>query len=583
MRKFFTFLFSVLLVTGVYAQRPEAVIKKADVKPVLDGEFDEVWATVDSQVIAKPFNGTVPTLGEEGETWWKALWDQDGFYLIINVADDAYYPNYVAGGGNAWEFDKPEVYFDVNFILEDALGPSAANSGHIQVAPDMTAAKENGELNTEDNGRQHAFKVANPTYVAEYYVPWSTLKTKDNAAPDLSMPMGFDITINDSDPDDPTRRRAVWANDGTITDEAWVNMDQCGIITLEGAEAGILPETVSITGAADITADGQTLQLGYTYTPDNVTDSTVVWSIVTAESTGRATISSTGLVTPLMDGTIKIHLETPDKYAYDDVTINISNQVVTKDKVNIVKNGNFDLFDETTMAPTNWGNWVDGETYGTVPVVTDGVAVLNSTGAHESENWHYQFNQTGLAGIADIPYIVEFKAWSDNDRDITFDFEDTSGNNYNRYGASSDETSNGGRSEWTFPISTEPTWYTFHVTFDQMVESTVQKIQFMLSQATGTVYLDSVSVISEADYALIPTAAKRQLSMETLDVYPNPAKDKLHVNLTNGNTKVVIYNSIGVVMEQAEVSGTHHMFDVSRYAPGMYFVKANNTVVKFMK
>ncbi len=579
MRRLFTLFLGVLMVSGVFAQRPEAVIKKAAVKPVIDGIFDDVWATTDSNSIEKPYTGTVPTLGEPGETYWKALWDEDGFYLIVNVTDNEYFPNYVKGSGNPWDYDKPEIYFDVNYILEDAQGPSSSNSGHHQVAPDMTLAKEDGVLTTESNGRQHAFKVDKPNYVAEYFVPWSSLTDREGIEVDKTNVVGFDVTINDSDPEDDTRRRAVWSNDGTVG-EAWVNMDDCGWITFEGAEAGTLIEKITLQGGS-ITEDNGTFQVAATILPENASNKNLKWTVATKEgSTGRASISSTGLVTAIMDGVVVVTGAAVDG-SYEDATceIVISGQKITVDEINIVKNGKFDLFDEVTFAPTSWGNWVDGDTYGTVPVVTDGVAVLNSTGAHASENWHYQFNQTNLAGMPDIPYIVSFVAWADNDRNITFDFEDTSANNYNRYGVSSDPQSNG-RSEWTFPITTDPTRYTFHVTFDQMVETTVQKIQFMLSQATGTVYLDSVSVVSEADMGLVPVL---QNKAETFQVYPNPVDTKLHVTLTSAGEKVAIFNSLGVKMEEVVVPGTHHVFDVSRYSKGLYFVKSKDTVVKFVK
>ena len=579
MRRLFTLFLGILMVSGVFAQRPEAVIKKATAKPVIDGVFDDVWAITDSNSIEKPYTGTVPTLGEPGETYWKALWDEDGFYLIVNVTDNEYFPNYVKGSGDPWNYDKPEIYFDVNYVLEDAQGPSTASSGHHQMAPDMTLAKEEGVLTTETNGRQHAFKVDKPNYVAEYFVPWSSLTDREGIEVDKTNVVGFDITINDSDPEDDTRRRSVWANDGTVG-ESWVNMDDSGWITFEGAESGTYIEKITLEGGS-ITEDNGTFQVVATILPENASNKNLKWTVATKEgSTGRASISSTGLVTAIMDGVVVVTGAGMDG-SYEDATceIVISGQKITVDEINIVKNGKFDLFDEVTFAPTSWGNWVDGETYGTVPVVTDGVAVLNSTGAHASENWHYQFNQQNLAGMPDIPYIISFVAWADNDRNITFDFEDTSGNNYNRYGVSSDPESNG-RSEWTFPITTDPTKYTFHVTFDQMVETTVQKIQFMLSQATGTVYLDSVSVVSEADMGLVPVL---QNKAETFQVYPNPVDTKLHVTLTSAGEKVAIFNSLGVKMEEVVVPGTHHVFDVSRYSKGLYFVKSKDTVVKFVK
>jgi hypothetical protein len=36
-----------LIITGTLAQKPTAVIRKASVTPVIDGQVDEVWAEAD--------------------------------------------------------------------------------------------------------------------------------------------------------------------------------------------------------------------------------------------------------------------------------------------------------------------------------------------------------------------------------------------------------------------------------------------------------------------------------------------------------------------------------------------------------
>jgi hypothetical protein len=576
MRKLFTLILGLLIVSVAFGQKPEGVIKKASVAPVIDGEIDEVWKEANEYNIDKNFQQELPTLGKSGETTWKALYNEDGFYLLLQVTDDAYYPNYLAGGGDAWTFDKPEVYFDMNYIKEDGIG-GGGGQGHYQYAPDLTAAKEDGAVTNDTGGRKHAFKVTKPNYIAEYFLPWSYLVDKDGAPADLSGPMGFDVTIIDRDPGDAARKRAVWANVGALN-ESWSNMDDCGLVTFEGAEAPIYVDEINLTGGS-ITIDNGTLQIVSEVLPEDATVKTLKWMIKPAEgSSGRANISSTGLVTAIMDGKMIVQATSMDGFIYsNEVEVVISGQVITVDDVNIIKNGNFDIVNENGTA-ANWGGWTDASPAHTV---VDGVSV--HTPVESANVWNYQFNQNQLTAKPNIPYIFKFKAWADADRKINVDFEDTSGNNYNRYGATTDPRSSNGRGDWTFDITTEPVWYIFDVTFDQMVPTTDQKVQYMLGlYSTATVYIDSVSLISVADQEMISTKII-QNSLESFKVYPNPAVSKLHVDLSTPNTTVAIYNSVGVKMEEVTVTGTHHMFDVSRYTKGLYFVKANNKVVKFIK
>jgi hypothetical protein len=125
--------------------------------------------------------------------------------------------------------------------------------------------------------------------------------------------------------------------------------------------------------------------------------------------------------------------------------------------------------------------------------------------------------------------------------------------------------------------------YTIQITNFTRMDTRVQKFNLFAGMATPTVYVDSVSLVSVADMALIPTAISQERAMESFKVYPNPAVSKLYVDLKVANSRVAIYNSVGVKMEEVIVNGTRHEFDVSRYTKGLYFVKANNAVVKFVK
>ena len=66
-------------------------------------------------------------------------------------------------------------------------------------------------------------------------------------------------------------------------------------------------------------------------------------------------------------------------------------------------------------------------------------------------------------------------------------------------------------------------------------------------------------------------------------VYPNPADQELNIVLRTENSMVLIYNSVGVKMDEVLVSGTEHNFDISSYPAGIYFVRTDNAVSKFIK
>jgi len=60
-------------------------------------------------------------------------------------------------------------------------------------------------------------------------------------------------------------------------------------------------------------------------------------------------------------------------------------------------------------------------------------------------------------------------------------------------------------------------------------------------------------------------------------------KEKNIILLSGIVTNVTIFNSLGIKVEEQFVSGNHCTFNVSSYAKGLYFVKVNNRIVKFIK
>jgi hypothetical protein len=434
MKRSFTLILCVMMAMASFAQKPSAVFKKASVAPVIDGEIDAVWAEADPEnSINLNYTGEVPTLGSEGETTWQGLWANDGLYILLRVTDDAFYPHYAVDppSANNWEFDKPEIYFDVNYILEDGLGVNDA-LGHYQVAPGFVDGSNDGTPFTDAaNGVTHAFMVSEPNYIAEYFVPFTWLIDKDGIGVDKMGILGFDVTIIDRDPADALRKRAVWSNIGTIA-ESYDVMDDCGTITLDGAEAGVYIESITLTGG-EITTDNGTLQIEATILPEDASNKTLLWSVENV--TGKATINSTGLLKGVDDGEVIVTASSTDG-SYEDATVSvmISGQQVSLWDVNVIRNYDFTQTN-VNGTPTEWGGW-GGDANTPLPLSIDGIAVATPIAA--ADVWQYQFSQQNLTALPDVEYVFSFKAWAAADRPITFDFEDTPVYNYNRYGATTD-------------------------------------------------------------------------------------------------------------------------------------------------
>ena len=493
-----------LMITGTMAQEKRyAVIRKASVAPVIDGQVDDVWAEADPENnIDRAQVDEIPTLGEPGETTWQALWDRSGIYLLLRVTDDDFYPNYEAGGGNRWDYDSPEIYFDVNSDLLDGIGPMDGD-GHYQFAPEFDPSRIDGTEITEGNGVRYAFLVDDPNYKAEYFFPFSYLVDVDGYSldQDLERDIGFDISLHDRDLGDDSLRVGVWCNIGAAGD-SWSNMDDCGIINLDETSIEIIVEKVNLTGG-EITENNGTLQIDAVVLPENASEKGLTWTI--ENTTGKATIDLNGVVTAAVDGEVKVTATATDgSWQSGETTVIITGQIVTMKDLNEIRNPNFDQVGGSGM-PTDYTFYAPNPDpapqvlfYETTLVCTPGEWEVMGKG-------NYQIRQSNLHAEADAEYIYRFLAYADDTRPIMTNFEDT-GNEWARYGVSDDERCSWGNvSDWSFDITAEPTWYEFIVTFPaaNMNNNTVQSVSFQLGESAVVVYLDSLQLARTADYGQI--------------------------------------------------------------------------------
>ncbi len=365
-----------------------------------------------------------------------------------------------------------------------------------------------------------------------------------------------------------------------------LNPEWGGNISMQGATyetAGtgneVLIQKITLKGGS-ITSDNGTLQLNATVEPADATNKTLRWFI--KEGSDLALLTSTGLLSAISNGLVKVTVESRDGTFISATTqVPISGQVVDKNdifsKLNSISNWDF------TTDLAGWDGWADETVPNQIGAASvDGICEMKVGLASDGESWHYQFNQQPLSCEADVPYTFKFKSWATAENTpCVVDFEDTELNKYNRYGSSSDVEAQYGRSEWHYSVSTTPTWYTFNVVFDQIVEGTVQKLNWALSLSNETIYMDSLLLIKSANLAL---PAPKSIS-NSIKVFPNPAgkNSQLTVTLTPRDGKVAIYNALGQKMMEKEALSNSIKFDISNLHKGLYFVRLmDGTSQKFI-
>jgi len=225
-------------VTGIQAQKVNVDVARLHCTHTTDGIEEEMWNDVDPVYLQSNIGAEQPTL----TAYWKALWDLDYIYVLIRVEDDDHYPAWESGG-EIWDYDRPEIYFDINEVLIDGLGPSYASSGHYQFSPgfdqDGYGDLHEAAVTAQSPGGQYAYDLTGESYVYEFAVTISSMRNNVDAAMDCmknwTEKVGFDVTIIDQDEGVTTaRQRKTWQSGDGSEAEAWNSMDSCGTITFLG-------------------------------------------------------------------------------------------------------------------------------------------------------------------------------------------------------------------------------------------------------------------------------------------------------------------------------------------------------------
>ncbi|MBN1116445.1 MAG: T9SS type A sorting domain-containing protein, partial [Bacteroidales bacterium] len=230
----------------------------------VDGTFDELaWNTVPAHQMKRVYAGETINGAEDYAGSWKALWNEDGIFIAVEILDDVLKVD--GSYGQAWEQDKIEVYFDMNTgNIQDGIG-AEGKQGHYQIAPVAISGTSNwGSMSSYSIVVQEA----NCNY--EFFVAWSDLldTNGERIHPMDNLAIGFDVVGVDNDGEEggngKVRNRLVWSNDGNGPSalENWKSQDDAGLLNLAGslpfyqknATALVAEEPIVIDGIFDDTA-----------------------------------------------------------------------------------------------------------------------------------------------------------------------------------------------------------------------------------------------------------------------------------------------------------------------------------------
>ena len=240
MRKIY--LLTLLALMCLHALPQDAVFKRLPdgLAPAIDGSKDALWDNVEKQYVDRSFPDEYPTIDL---ATWQAVWNDTAIFVLVNVKEDDFCPDWCEPAQPAWISDKTEIYLDVNDTLEDGQGPATQPNGHYQFAPYFIEGEDTYSFSGDswqDWYYHYAYNVDAPNYIFEYALPLTTLLDKDldELVPADGEQIGFDVYVVDRDAGESEIKRAAWVNNATGPHamEAWNTMDDCGVLEFSTEE-----------------------------------------------------------------------------------------------------------------------------------------------------------------------------------------------------------------------------------------------------------------------------------------------------------------------------------------------------------
>jgi hypothetical protein len=151
--------------------------------PVLDGEYDGIWAAASTQSFV-PLDDPA-----DGSGTWKVLYDKENLYVLVDMTDDSLQND----SANSWQDDSVEIYFDGgNTKLDTPL----SGDDHQYTFGWTTDDIQGNNVSGYTEGIEHAQVDTDTGWRIEVKMPWTSIWGVVPQAGDL---IGIDCYYNDDD------------------------------------------------------------------------------------------------------------------------------------------------------------------------------------------------------------------------------------------------------------------------------------------------------------------------------------------------------------------------------------------------
>ncbi len=341
---------AVVGVSGVQLDRESATLEvddtvqlKATVSPSDATNTDVTWSTSAGSVATVSSSGLVTAKGKGTATI--SVSTEDG-----NYSDDVSITVIVPVTGVTLDLETKTMIIGETSSLSATIfpsDPSNANLSWTSSSPSIATVDDAGSISamavgttdisvtTEDGSFSDTCAL---TVTAATVDVTGVLLDRESAALEVDDTVQLTATVS---PSDATNRDVTWSTSqstvATVSSDGLVTAKGVGTATISvktndgnytdtaSITVNSTPVTgVSLTIESAILAKDKTLQLDGTITPDNATNTALTW-VSSEESV--ATVSSTGLVTALADGSTTITVTTADGNYTDMVDIMVRNAV----------------------------------------------------------------------------------------------------------------------------------------------------------------------------------------------------------------------------------------------------------------